>query len=470
MEKRISRNNYIIMACLVVTLLFIALSMGAPIAYADITQASNVLDDLRQDESFDVGLYPPKSDDYSINVIQIAETTNKELLVYAYQPCCISSKVVATSINISETDELDFKNYKLKLLSNSGVFYKYVVQNYTILDSNVRYYYITSIFRPYISGVDEAPEGDNTVDEVSFAVEKQYRFAGEGDNYTVDVKELETIRITDKFVGCVRYPDGAHFLYKKACDSHFVAFDTDRPIDKLYEADVYYIPIGFVGGVGIDNKKEEYVTLKSENKVVHNASGWGAGTYTWDEIESIDQFLDSNLNKYTIFGSDNSNLVDSSTLELLKNKKWVLRFLATDYSTPDIVGLSSYTRVKSVTILRLKFEYDGQVYNLGVIDNKQSGSGKPINNGSDGFDLFNWLEEHTGIPKGVWIAFACLIPIAILMPILSAVFPVFGQVLSMVLKVVGKLLVWFFKGLWIIICLPFKAIKAIIEKIQEHRG
>ena len=46
--------------------------------------------------------------------------------------------------------------------------------------------------------------------------------------------DIETITITDKFVGFVRYKDGFK-LYVGACDSHFVAFNTDKPIDKLLE-------------------------------------------------------------------------------------------------------------------------------------------------------------------------------------------------------------------------------------------
>lgn len=57
-----------------------ALSASAASAY------SNVLTDLMQDESFDTSAYPVNNSDYSISVIQIAESASKELLVYVYQP------------------------------------------------------------------------------------------------------------------------------------------------------------------------------------------------------------------------------------------------------------------------------------------------------------------------------------------------------------------------------------------------
>ena len=67
----------------------------------------------------------------------------------------------------------------------------------------------------------------------------------------------------------------------------------------------------------------------------------------------------------------------------LKGKKWVLRFAETNYSLSgySTTGstFESYTLVGDVTILRLKFEADGITYNLGVIDNKQTGGKEPSN-------------------------------------------------------------------------------------------
>ena len=48
------------------------------------------------------------------------------------------------------------------------------------------------------------------------------------------------------------------------------------------------------------------------------------------------------------------------------------------YSTTGST-FESYTLVGDVTILRLKFETDGITYNLGVIDNKQTGGKEPSN-------------------------------------------------------------------------------------------
>ena len=204
--------------------------------------------------------------------------------------------------------------------------------------------------------------------------------------------DIETIIVTDKFVGFVRYPDGFK-LYVGACDSHFVAFNTNKPIDKLLEADVYYTTqeyssswVALSGTSETFGKKEdEYAYLRYTDKVEHTGGGWFAGTYKWDRIQSIDDFI-ANENKDNIYHGAvidvtySTKLTDAALAEL-KGKKWVLRFAETDYSM--WTGQGSYgtfaTLVGDVTILRLKFETDGITYNLGVIDNKQTGGKDPSN-------------------------------------------------------------------------------------------
>ncbi len=70
--------------------------------------ASGVLEDLGKDASFSAANYPSNAKDYSLSVMQLAESTDKELFVYVYQPS--GDKVKASSINISTTinDDISF--------------------------------------------------------------------------------------------------------------------------------------------------------------------------------------------------------------------------------------------------------------------------------------------------------------------------------------------------------------------------
>ena len=355
--------------------------------------ASGVFEDLSKDDSFNATNYPSAAKDYSLQIIQLAESADKELFVYVYQPS--GDKVKASSINISTTinDDISFFNYSLELLNFDGTLFKYKVTNFEVKKDPVRYYAISSIYRPFDAGIGDKKSGDNTINEVNYAVNRQYCFGEINGKPYVSCVDIETIVITDKFVGFVRYKDGFK-LYVGACDSHFVAFNTDKPIDKLLEADVYYTSQSYSWlyaiGVGqnetFGDKKDNYAYLKYTDKVEHTGDGFFAGTYKWDRIQTVDDFINGENREDVYHGAVldvkvSSKLTDEALNEL-KGKKWVLRFVETSYTLSSGANGSTSTEstlIGNVTILRLKFETDGITYNLGVIDNKQTGSTEPSN-------------------------------------------------------------------------------------------
>lgn len=148
------------------------------VARAESITYSGVMEDLKRDTSFKPENYPSKADDYSLQIIQLAESSDKELFVYVYQPSGKSKDLKASSVNISTTinDAISFTNYKLALLNSNGVFYKYKVSGLTVKDESVRYYAISSIYRPFDESIDKQASGGNTVTEVNYAVNKQYAF------------------------------------------------------------------------------------------------------------------------------------------------------------------------------------------------------------------------------------------------------------------------------------------------------
>lgn len=419
---------------------------------------TNVLEDLQRDSSFSKENYPEKATDYSLQIIQLAESSDKELFVYVYQPSGQLKGLVASSINISTTinDAISYHNYKMELLNADGVFFKYKVSEFVVKDDAVRYYAITSVYRKWDKTIDPATGNDNTVTEVNYNVSKQYAFGTINGKPYVNCVDIDTIVVTDKFVGFVRYENG-FTLYNSACDSHFVAFNTDKPIDKLLEADVYYTTqsynwnwTAFIGEKEtFGTKQENYSYLKYTDKVEHTGEGWFAGTYKWDRIQTVDDFI-SGENRENIFHGAvldvkvSTKLTDSALNEL-KGKKWVLRFTETSYSfTPDYTGTgsqySSSTVVGDVTILRLKFETDGITYNLGTIDNKQSGGKDPSNITDIDVSL-----NDTG--KKLAALIMLILAIILLAPVLPYIF---------------KAIVW-------IVTLPINGIAALIKAIKRKR-
>lgn len=417
---------------------------------------SNMLDDLKKDSSFNPSNYPSKSDDYSLQIIQLAESVDKELFVYVYQPSGKAKDFKASSINISTTinDAISFMNYKLVLLNSNGVFYKYKVENLAVKTDAVRYYAISSIYRPFDESIDKQASGGNTITEVNYDVSKQYSFGEINGKPYVNCVDIETIVVTDKFVGFVRYPDGFQ-LYVGACDSHFVAFNTNKPMDKLLEADVYYTTqayssswAAFVGSSEeFGAKADKYAYLKYTDKVEHAGGGLFAGTYKWDRIQTVENFIATEDREQIFSGAIidvkiSSKLTDAALAEL-QGKKWVLRFAETDYSMWS--GQGAYgtfsTIVGDVTILRLKFETDGITYNLGVIDNKQSGSKDPSNE----TDIDISLNK-----RGKMLLYLLMLILLIIL-------------LAPILPYVLQAIVW-------IISLPFKGISAAVKSAKRRRA
>lgn len=321
---------------------------------------TNVLEDLQRDSSFSKENYPEKVTDYSLQIIQLAESSDKELFVYVYQPNGQLKGLVASSINISTTinDAVSYHNYKLELLNADGVFFKYKVSDFVVKDDAVRYYAITSVYRKWDKTIDPATGNDNTVTEVNYNVSKQYAFGTINGKPYVNCVDIDTIVVTDKFVGFVRYENG-FTLYNSACDSHFVAFNTDKPIDKLLEADVYYTTqsynwnwTAFVGEKEtFGTKQDNYSYLKYTDKVEHTGEGWFAGTYKWDRIQTVDDFI-SGENRENIFHGAvldvkvSTKLTDSAIRDCKKNesiidcsnKCFLSRYFDADFAS--VVGLA----------------------------------------------------------------------------------------------------------------------------------
>lgn len=404
--KKLILSFLLIIACLFSSVLCFSNNF----TFADTKEYSNVLDDLQKDKKFNKEDYPIINNDYSLQVIQIAESVDKELIVYVYQPC-LSKNFKASTISISQAinDSLHYDLYDLTFLNSSSTIYKYKVEDIKIKDDALRYYDISEIFRPFDSEIDEPPEDDNTVSEVSFEVAQLWSAVTLQDQVSYNCVATEVIKITDKFVGFVRYENGFSF-YPSSCDAHFVAFNTDKPIDKLLEADLSYTSQTYrykkyVGGkdfytFGSVEEIPDTITYNQEGSNIGN--GINAGKYNWPRISSIEDFKKS-VNYSETYNAGIISVGISSTLsesgaKALEEKQWVLRFKETEYIKTYKSGGAPYhqqegTTISDVTILRLKFELDGKTFNLGIVDNKQTGSNEPINDVNTTISAPVWLKK-----------------------------------------------------------------------------
>ena len=456
--------TYIILS---LSLLATALVSGRIItpAFADYSASTNVLDDLRTDSAFNAGDYPADASDYSLHVIQIAESTDNELFIYVYNPSALSKIITATSINMS-TDEETFSPhlYNLKLLSANGVLRKYQVLNFTVSNSTVRHYDIVSIYRAWDKDIDKGADNDNTISEVAHEVAQKWTASTLNGETVYAMTETEVITVTRKRCGFIRYPEGLKFNTAiGACDGHFVVFSCDRDMDKLLAARVSFIEQSYKK---TSSGTTEGTPTPNETYIVHDeyASNTPAlfGTrIEWQRIQTGAEFAKSAT------GLQDDVKTDIATYQ------WALNFYETTYEAaggslawaglgplnplfmiPAFIALNNATGtwVKDVSILELTFEKNGQVYNLGVVDNKQSGSRDPLNK-SD-LDLPAWVT--------VAIIIGALVLVCIALVVLSIIFPPVGKALFAILKAVCTVLWW-------IISAPFRLIALIVRKISERK-
>lgn len=408
---------------------------------------STVLEDLQSDSSFNVESYPLNEKDYSLQVIQIAESENKELFIYTYQPSGEIGNLTATSINISTgiEDNLSYKNYKLSLLNSSGTLYKYKVEDFVVKDDALRYYDISSIFRKWNGDIDEDTGNDTEITEVAYEVAKLYTAVTVDGVVSYSCEETAVVDITDEYLSFIRYTTPLNWT-GNACDSHFVAFSTNYEIDRLYEIQISYITrtykkttdTGILTG-GVEIGIGPTTTYEYGEEIPHNETYYADDEvevdvglifqtkYTWNRIQTVDEFLEDKD-------------LTSTALKNIREKQFVLNFYESEYQEwADSVGavaVKEYetgTRVRDMTILRLKFETNGVTYNLGVINNKYNSSDTPAN------------VQRNPLQDLLSIIFACLLFIVLLV----IIWPFLPAILSFV---------------WKVICFPFKLIKSIFKK------
>lgn len=417
------------------------------------TVYSEVVDDLIKNGNFDTSLYPNDPLDMSMQLIQVAESSDKELFLYVYQPSDSVKELVATSVNLSATtdDTLDSHLYSLTLVSTVGVFDKYVVDDLVVPDSVVRYYKISSILRPWDASIDPALDNDNTISEVSYDIGKKFTAFNIGEDVFYSCEDFETIRVTGKYVGFLRYyderkrPNG----FYDDLDSFFVGFSTERKVENLLSAKItaeiytvtekwhYYASVAVGQGSSISEPKEqEFTVVRGEEDDFKTSAWFYDETYVWDQIQTKEEF-------YSQDGADFSNVLKAESV----NIDWVLRF----YNAPikvdeDIfLGFGKKTittfHVSDVSILELTFKSDGEIFVVGVVDNVQTGGNKPAG-------VFNKPDDDW------WLS---LIVGLLLLAILS---PIMIPLIELVAKLLAKLL----SLVWAIICLPFKLLGKLFKK------
>ncbi len=481
MTSSIKKITYIIAAVFLAVFGLLSTNAGGGAMFASAASAySSVLDDLKTDSEFNVEDYPAGGGKYKIEIIQIAESTSAELLVYAYQPY---GKLEASSISISKAinDSFHPKKYPLKLLTYDGVFYKYRVEEFELEEDALRYYNVPTIWRKHDKQIDGNHTGGTTTNEIAYTVGKLWTATTVQGNILYTLKETETVEILNPYSGFVRRSNGFNWTNNQSCDGHFIAFNTNYDITRLISADITYRTQEYSKAIasGIEYGEIsalQYRTVNHSEKAGNNVNGLFADKYNWDRISTTADFI------------ADVNIQDEQVKNDLKSRKWIINYLETEYEAPNggdniiavLGGIGGIiynafdllfskmkgTLVKEVAVLRLEFEVDGKHYNLGAVSNVVTGPETPQDEIGNAVDEFfkNILAALARVPWWAWlIIFGVLVIIVI--AILSLFFPVLRVALQEILK--GLQVV--FKGIWFVICLPFRGIAALARRMQARR-
>ena len=422
--------------------------------YAEEKQYTDVLEDLQKDETFDISAYPVVGNDYSLDVIQIAESADKELFIYTYQP---NGAHTASSINISVAvdEKLFYRNYTLTYINSNQTLFKYKVNDFTVRDELTRYYDISSIYRPFDEDIDNEllDDNGNTISEVAYPVARVFIAQTINGQVEYTSTDTEVVEITDKYVGMLSYVQdiapGVGQGSFSTVENHFVAFNSDHQIDKLISAEVYYQTQSLTSlwgiGLGTNNifgelQSNHVVVNADERVVVEGDILFSHFTYEWNEIQDIETFLatESREDIYDMGIADVASVtkITDEGLQDLEGMQWVLRFTTTEWSKDVVLTTTEThcTHVTDVSVLMLTFETNGVTYNLGVVDNKTTGDGIPDNTQSISISIKWW----------VWLILALVI-----LCLLGAFFPVIFTFAWNVIKAVAK-------GFWYILTAPFE--------------
>ncbi len=480
MEKRnLHKRFFAVLAVMFLMFpLFLTGATGVTAFAAESTAYTSVLTDLKKDESFSTDKYPASSSNTSLQVIQIAESTDRELLIYTYQPNAIAYGHIATTLRLSKSsDGGPWEDYPLSLLSNWGTLAKYRVNEFEVEKSALRFYNIAAIHREYINGVD----GNSTEREIGVEVAQCWTVSTINGEILYSMEDTETVEIKGYKVGTVRYADGHGWVNGYAVDNHFIAFSTDWDIQQLLEADVSYEYAVKKNGVWGSTITDPERTAKT---VTYKDKGSTTGGHTWNSKKREWDLIQ----KASVFADTCEPLSEEAAKDVRKYQ-WVLCFAQTSFAdytggtfgwvnwVGSLLGAnntSSCTVVSGVTILRLKFVSDGEVYNLGAVSNK---SGAAEDSGSDYKDFWTttgdkiknffvnlWNDIVSGFKKLPWWAWV-LIAVAVVaigLPLLCYFLPAVGKYLLIALQGICKALLW-------LIMLPVRFVKWIAKKISERK-
>lgn len=409
-------------------------------ASTSITDMTGVYYDLKQDKDFDEADYPLVEDDYSLKVIQIVEASNGSLFLYVYKPSGDTTNIVATKVlmsNTGENDGLDY--YDLELLSAEGVFHKYLIKGLERQEEYTRKYLIFSIFRAWNEDYGDSTQEGTIGSEKVYPVEVifTYHTAVDG-TVTLSAEYTEdTITVIDECAGDIFYRN-ATATSTTGYKSHYYAFSTNKPIDAIHTAyiefdyDYHYYDVNGYDRESRDESKEGSVVITKDD-IINLPSGsfwfefwdkYANKGYDYPRINSTEAFL----------SQEGTDLTEEAR-NAISQQEWIFRYYESNY---DAIYTSTSTKetwsqVTKIRLFRLVYEYDGKIYDVGVIADEVGEDGI-----TDGYGKPTYIWE--GVEDAEWWQkiMAVVLLILLIVVITNVIFPIATPIFKIIFIIITK--------------------------------
>lgn len=432
---------------------------------------SDVISDLMTDKSFNINDYPSIENDYSLQLIQLAETTNNTLVVYVYQPSHYSKDLTASHIDISygfsqNGENLNPTIYELEMLSTDGVFDKYLVKGFKVNTSDIdRYYNIVSIYRKFDIDIDDLNDG--LVDKKkAYGVGQQWYCTTINDVVHYEMNTFTYLDVESVYTSHAFLEEGYKWknLISKsnACYAWYYIFNPKNivvngekksvNVKHIYDAELSF-DIRTVRELRANGGRRytygdwstQKVELSDVDKMTYNGGGIFSKNYEWNRI----------LNGHDFLNVMNSNKcdVDDFILPYLTKEYYVFSFLETDYAedyNASAVSCYDYSQIQNTSLLRLHFlDTSGKVYDVGVVSDMLSpNNNSSINGGTKLDDLLDSIGDWF---KQLFEILGIIILVIVILCVASFITPVWN------------ILCLIFKGIFYVLSLPFKLIKWVFK-------
>ena len=438
-------------------------------AEANTSKYSNVLDDLKKDKTFSAENYPLDGTRNDLQIIQIAESENRELFIYVYQPGYETKDYQAKYINMALQDmidpDLEYKLYSLTLLNSNGQFAKYLVNGLTVSSDQYRYYNIATVYRDFDSDVDIWVSSVDKYNCKGFSVASLWCAYYLNDQIVYEHEQAKVVKITYHSSGTVRYPSG-FILKTEKCDSHYVGFTVDNfNVDKIYNAKITFQPVlverfwrpGMDQPTVIEYTEsfiERELSAEGDNSLgSYRGEGLFGKTYSWPRISTVSAFKE----QLEVYGGDQ---LSEDELKELEGSEFIFQFWESTFTMETSWLDSSYNtqfyEARNIGVLQLDFLAEGKRYNLGCVSDLVSTDSVPD------FDLSVKMPDFLNEDL-----FSLIISLLFLLVSLMLFTPLLGPLLPMIFTFLFKGIAFLLRLVIYVLLFPFNLLFARRKKSRK---